>query len=257
MFDELFGKSGLSLDRLQTLCEVAEKGSIGEATKGDSNRQTQFSRQIGELEKFFGVELLNRDSRPYRLSDEGRELSRISRDYLGGLADFQARCENRPVKLVIGAGGSTIQWLLLPRLEEFTKKLPNASISMKNLRTLDIIKGLIDGDVDLGLVRKTAVTKPLKSTGKIEYGYRLFVPRRMRKKLSGKLTVTQLASLPLALIGEQGEFRRQLEGLAKNQSLELDIKLECSSHAQVATAILSGKYGGFLPDFAVAMKHLC
>ena len=52
MFEELFGKRGLSLDRLQTLCEIADKGSIGEATKGNTNRQTQFSRQVGELEKF-------------------------------------------------------------------------------------------------------------------------------------------------------------------------------------------------------------
>lgn len=253
MFNELFGKGGLSLDRLQTLCEVAEKGSIGEATKGDTNRQTQFSRQISELEKFFGVELLNRESRPYRLSEEGRQLSKLSRDYLGGLSDFKARCGDRPVKLVIGAGEGTIQWLLLPMLEKFTDHLPNASISMKSLRTLDIIKGLIDGDVDLGFVRKTAVVKPLKSTGKWQYGYRLFIPRRMRKKLEEKVSVSQLASIPLALIGGQGEFRRQLDGLVKDASIDLDVRLECSSHAQVATAILSGKYGGFLPNFATRM----
>lgn len=84
MSSELFGKAGLSLERLQTLCEVAEKGSIGQATKGDTNRQTQFSRQISELEKFFAVDLLDRTSRPHRLSEEGQELARLSRDYLMG-----------------------------------------------------------------------------------------------------------------------------------------------------------------------------
>lgn len=250
MFDELFGKAGLSLERLQTLCEIAEKGSIGEATKGDSNRQTQFSRQIGELEKFFGVELLNRDSRPYRLSDEGRELAQISRGYLSSLSDFQANCSDRPVRLVIGAGESIIQWLLMPMLEHLSKEIPEASISMRNLRTNAIIRDLTDGDIDLGLVRKSAVAKPLKSVGKWEYGYRLFVPKRMRKKLSEKLAIDGLGGMPLAVIEGGGQFRQQLAALAKSQDAQLDLRLECSSYSQIATAVQSGAYCGFLPNFA-------
>lgn len=250
MFDELFGKSGLSLERLQTLCEVAEKGSIGEATKGDSNRQTQFSRQISELERFFGVELLNRDSRPYRLTEEGRELAQISRGYLSSLSDFHANCSDRPVRLVIGAGESIIQWLLMPMLEHLSKEIPEAVISMRNLRTNTIIKDLTDGDIDLGLVRKSAVAKPLKSVGKWEYGYRLFVPKRMRSKFSGKLKIAQLADFPLAAIEGGGEFRQQLAALAKAEEARLYIRLECSSYSQIATAIQSGGYCGFLPHFA-------
>lgn len=250
MFEELFGKAGLSLERLQTLCEVADKGSIGEATKGDSNRQTQFSRQIGELEKFFGVDLLNRESRPYRLSDEGRELASLSRDYLGSISDFQAKCGDRPVKLVIGAGESIIQWLLMPMLEHLSSELPEASISMRNLRTRDIIENLTDGDIDLGMVRKTAVAKPLKSVGRWEYGYRLFVPKKMRTKLSGKLKIAEISTLPLAVIEGEGQFRRQLTALTKGEGVDLDIRLECSSYSQIASAVQSRAYCGFLPQFA-------
>ncbi len=250
MFEELFGKSGLSLDRLQTLCEIAEWGSIGEATKDNTNRQTQFSRQVGELEKFFGVELLDRRSRPYRLSEEGRELSKISRELLGRLTDFKSRLSDRPVKLAIGAGESTIQWLLMPLLDELSKRLPNASISMQNLRTLDIVKGLNEGDIDFGMIRKTAVSSPLKSTGSWKYGYRLFVPKTLKKRWRGKIGIAELSSLPLALIGGKGEFRRQLDKVAADDDGALNIRLECSSHSQVATAILSGKHAGFLPDFA-------
>ena len=250
MFDELFGKSGLSLDRLQTLCEIAAKGSIGEATKGDSNRQTQFSRQISELEKYFGVSLLNRESRPHRLSDEGRELAIISRDFLGSLAHFQSKCEHQPVSLCIGAGESTIQWLLMPMLEHLGGKLPDATISMRNLRTQNIIQALNEGEIDLGLVRKNAVTKPLSSVGRWEYGYRLFIPAKKCGSLKGKLNINQLINLPLALLGGEGEFRTQLASLAKDSQAELDIRLECTSYAQIAAAISSGAYCGFLPQFA-------
>ena len=37
MFDSLFSTSGLSLERLRTLCLIVEKGSITEAAGGDAN----------------------------------------------------------------------------------------------------------------------------------------------------------------------------------------------------------------------------
>ena len=57
MFEHLFAERGLSLDRLKTLIEVAKAGSIAAAARGDSARQSLYSRQIKELEEFFGVEL--------------------------------------------------------------------------------------------------------------------------------------------------------------------------------------------------------
>ena len=53
MFARLFTDSGLSLDRLRALVEVGAAGSIARAAEGDPIRQSQFSRQIKELEDFF------------------------------------------------------------------------------------------------------------------------------------------------------------------------------------------------------------
>lgn len=251
---ELFGKTGLSLERLQTLCEVAEKGSIGQATKGDTNRQTQFSRQISELEKFFGVDLLDRTSRPHRLSEQGQELARLSRDYLMGLADFQSRCLKKPVKLVIGAGESMIQWILMPMLDHLAREIPEATISMRNLRTKEIIQALHDGEVDLGLVQRSAVAKPLKTVGEWSYGYRLFVPKTIKLKHTGKLTISHLIGLPLVALEGDGNFRRQLADLARAEGVDVTVRLECSSYSQIATAVQSGSYCGFLPQFAA--RHL-
>lgn len=49
MFEHLFAERGLSLDRLKTLIEVAKAGSIAAAARGDSARQSLYSRQIKEL----------------------------------------------------------------------------------------------------------------------------------------------------------------------------------------------------------------
>ena len=60
MFEHLFANSGLSLERLRTFREIVTAGGITAAAGDDSNRQSQYSRQLKELERYFGVELLKR-----------------------------------------------------------------------------------------------------------------------------------------------------------------------------------------------------
>src|SRR5258708_4260838 len=92
MFEKLLSEGGLSLDRLKALLEVGAAGGIAKATQGDPVRQSQYSRQIKELENFFQVKLAERQGRGIRLTDPGRELARISRFFLLGLSNFQRGC---------------------------------------------------------------------------------------------------------------------------------------------------------------------
>ena len=59
-FDSLLSISGLSLDRMRSFLMVAESGNLSKAAKGDVTKQSQFSRQIKDLEGFFGVALTKR-----------------------------------------------------------------------------------------------------------------------------------------------------------------------------------------------------
>ena len=79
MFERVFAESGLSLDRLRALVEVGAAGSIVRAAGGDPGRQSQYSRQIKELEDFFQTGLVERHGKGIRLTAGGRELARISR----------------------------------------------------------------------------------------------------------------------------------------------------------------------------------
>jgi len=68
MFGKLFAESGLSLDRLRALLAVGAAGSIVKATDGDPVRQSQYSRQIKELEDFFRTRLIERQGKGTRLA---------------------------------------------------------------------------------------------------------------------------------------------------------------------------------------------
>ena len=124
MFAQLLREGGLSFDRLQSFCLVAQAGGVTKAAKGEANKQTLYSRQIKELEEFFGTELVRRKGRGIELTPAGERLNKVAREYFAALLDFKSECKGLPVEIVIGAGESIIRWVLLPRLAEIRKEPP-------------------------------------------------------------------------------------------------------------------------------------
>jgi DNA-binding transcriptional LysR family regulator len=154
MFENLFAQSGLSLERLKTFREIVAAGGITAAAGDDSNRQSQFSRQLKELEKYFGVELLKRGRGPVELTDAGQRLYEIIGHTLRAMEELRLSCAGQPVELIIGAGESLIPWLLLPRLTGLAAAQPRLTVTFQNLKTDDITRRLLDGGVDFGVVSR-------------------------------------------------------------------------------------------------------
>ncbi len=259
MFEDLTNQKGLSLDRLITLCRIADCGSIGEAASryggsgsGAGTRQAQFSRQIDELEKFFAVDLLDRQQKPYRLSRDGEELTTLARHFLGGLEDYQGTRGKTPKRLVVGAGESLIQWFLMPRwMDSWKDLLPGCSIIFKNLQTEKAIEKLVQGEIDLAFVRDNAVKKPLEKSMITEFDYHCFMPRAFRGRPEGKtVRLKDLEKFPMAALEGEGQFRRKLEEAFEKAGVKPHFEMECSSSTQLAKAVERRQYCAVLPAYA-------
>ncbi|RFC44770.1 MAG: DNA-binding transcriptional regulator, LysR family [Verrucomicrobia bacterium] len=264
MWEQFIGQKGFSLDRLATLCRVAECGGIMAAARQGlpasdkttlQHRQSQYSRQIAELEGFLGGEsrmaLLDRSTKPFRLSPEGAELARLARNFLVGLDDFLAEKREGSPRLVIGAGERLIQWLIMPEmLPKLRAKFPGMTSLFLNRQTQDIVKGLQDGTLDFGLLRRGLVNaNEFETAGSWVETYHFFLSRRLRPKLPAPPTVLNLGRYPLAVLEGGGETRAAIERLFESAGVKPNIQLECSSLTQVAQAVEMG-YAAFLPHLA-------
>ena len=252
MFTDLMSEGGLSLDRLESFCLVAQAGGVTKAAKGDPAKQSLFSRQIKELEEFFGTELMRRKGRGIVLTEAGARLHTVARDFFGSLSDFKSDCRGRPVEVVIGTGESVIHWLLMPRLEELRKRLPNVRLKFLNLATAEAVKRLADGIIDFALVRTDAVARPLHAQTLGSLTYSLFVPDGMHPPSGPKAVLKALDGMPLATLEGDGSFRIELAALAKKEGVALNIQVECSSFPLAARAAAKGNVAAILPSIAVA-----
>jgi DNA-binding transcriptional LysR family regulator len=254
MFSQLLQHGGLSLDRLQSFCLVAEAGGVTKAAKSDPAKQSLYSRQIRELEEFFGTELFRRKGRGIALTEAGANLHVMVREQFAALSDFQNDCKGRPVEVAIGAGDSIIQWLLLRRLGELRQRIPHARFKFLNLPTSEAVKRLTDGVIDFALVRADAITHPLKATPLGVMRFSLFIPQNLIPLAVAPDDLRWLDNLPMATLEGEGSFRGALAEIAKKHKIKVNIQIECSSFPLAARAVANGGVAAILP--AIAAKEL-
>jgi len=119
MFNQLFGNHGLSLERLRSVVEVETAGSIADAARFNPTKQSQLSRQLTELEAFFGRALTTRVGGKRVLNDDGLRLAEHVRWMFAGLEDLKkGRAEVPRPPFTLAAGDSVLHWLVLPRIAD-------------------------------------------------------------------------------------------------------------------------------------------
>lgn len=245
MFEKLLSRRGLSFDRLRNFASVVESGSISRVADGDPVRQSQISRQIGELEEFFGIELMRRRGKGLEPTEAGIELARQIRISLQGLEDFQAAAVEQPLEYRFAAGNSVIEWLVVPKLGELRKRIPGLVVHLFDERSRDVMAGLMDHRYDFGILRKSAVKRPLRFRPLRKIGYALYVPRDWAVKSEADV----FGKLPLAATFG-GEFLDELENAASARKKDLRVTHYCASFTQAARLVRSGAAAAVLPELA-------
>jgi DNA-binding transcriptional LysR family regulator len=247
-FERLFTVSGLSLDRLHTFLRVAEAGNLAKAAKGEDSKQSQFSRQIKELELFFGVALTRRVGRRIEITDEGHRLALVIRRQFRELDDFREAMAGRSVSVRFGSQGSFIDWVVVPRLAEIRKALGNAMVELEQMRSADVVRAVADGRIDIGIVREDAVPKETKRWRLGPVGYSLFAANALWKGRTSVEDVIQ--KVPVAELQTGGQFTERWQQWLSSQSLTPQVFARISSFTDLARVVQTGHAAAVLPVIA-------
>lgn len=247
MFAKLFAESGLSLDRLKALLEVGAAGSIVKAADGDPVRQSQYSRQIKELEDFFRTRLIERQGKGIRLTAAGRELARISRFFMLGLSNFQRGCLAEEQTFKIGTCATFARCYLVPALAGKAGKAEPKYVS-EICSDEEIERRLHDLTLDFGIVCRSALSRPLQTRPLGTWRLELRVPRALRLNPVSAAKAFGNGSLPLALA------KKELADLNVPDLLDEEAPFVCESFLEAAAAMEGRGLAALLPDFLESGK---
>jgi DNA-binding transcriptional LysR family regulator len=256
MFDSLFSRGGLSLDRLRSFLEMAEAGGIAKAAPGEVVRQSQISRQIRELESFFGTELTQRRGKSLILTPTGKRLAHLVRGQLQGLDDFRLEQGGQPKVFVIGAGNSTLEWLVTPHLPQISAALGGAQLRTEMHRSRALVEAVDDGSVDFAIVRLDALAESSQANCEAvtKLSFHLCVPRSL---LSAGITAESLKDtacwreVPFASGRDGGQLDRAIRETMASAGVDFRPPFECGSLLQVRQLLVQESCAAVLPNLAV------
>ncbi len=249
MFENLFSQAGLSLDRLRSLVEIDTAGGISAAAPGDTIRQSQLSRNLSQLETFFGIELKRRVGKGIELTTAGQHLAGIAREHLRTLEGFLDSASEMPPEIRIAAGHSTLEWLVLPKLAQMKNRAGSPHLFIESLRSHQVVERLTNFSLDFGIIRKTALTsKKLISAPLTTVTFSLFCHDSLANRWKGD-PVSMIRETPLAL-SMGGDFRRQFNEWCGTNDLSPRISYSCSSFRIVLELLKAN------PSIAVVLPDL-
>jgi DNA-binding transcriptional LysR family regulator len=248
MFAKLFAESGLSLDRLKALLEVGSASSIVKAAAGDPVRQSQYSRQIKELEGFFRVRLIERQGKGTRLTPRGKELARISRFFMLGLASFQRGSQAEEQTFRLGASATFLQQFLLPGIAGFPSTQSPAKYATEIVGDEEIERRLHDLTLDFGVVSRAAINRPIQIKSLGEWRLELWMPKALRLAGPAAKEAFEAGELPLIVA------KQELESLELPLPTKLQPFLVCNSFVEARIALDGQQAAALLPHFLAPRK---
>src|SRR6201982_1400894 len=118
--------------------------------------QPALSRQIRDLEDEIGFSLLERTAKSVRLTDAGRAVLDNARALLQNadeaVTKARAIASAEPTELHVGYSPTPVAELLPKGLRAFQQAMPNVRVALHDWSNKDILDGIRDGRLQLGLI---------------------------------------------------------------------------------------------------------
>ena len=153
---------------LKLFCAIAQSGSITKGASECSLALSAASRRISELEETVGLMLLDRSAKGVTLTQAGHAVMQHALRLFQGFEQFS----NELAEYTKGIKGHVRLWANMSSLTEFLpsslasflKRHPEIQVEVEEQLSGDIVKALLDGIADIGVLADGAPTAGLHTS---------------------------------------------------------------------------------------------
>ncbi len=213
---------------------VAKKGSVTGAAEQLSLSQPAVSQSIRQLERHLGVSLFQRASRGVRLTHEGELLfTYVSGGYEQialGVAKVRQMQNLELGEIRIGASDMTLQFYLLPYLEEYHEKYPDIKVTVTNAPTPETLHNLMEGKIDFGIVSTPFSSQPGMHAIPVREIEDIFVAgRRFTAYKNRTLDLGELEQLPIISLEKGTSTRSYMDHFLEGNQVQIQPEFELAT----------------------------
>lgn len=248
----------ITMRQLRYLSTLAEHRHFGRAAEACAVTQPALSMQIRALEKFLGVELVERRPGEVVLTDIGAEVARRAGRALAESRDLidYARHHGRPLtgRLQFGVI-PTIAPYLLPRiLPVLQRRCPDLRVELRETQTKVLLEELARGALDAVMLALPIAQSDVETIRLFDDPFLLAVPADDPRPETARVSVDDIDQERLILLEEGHCLRAQALAYCGNAAHAGAMGLGATSLATVMQMVANGYGVTLVPQVAVDVE---
>jgi DNA-binding transcriptional LysR family regulator len=221
----------LEIKELKSFCIVAKLGSFSKASQMLAMGQSAVTKQVKRLEVELGEELVERGSRPIRLTLAGANLFRIALPLVEGVEDLTHRAAPNatepPVTVAVPHG--FIGHVLLEAVREMRQLVPSRRIRIRSGTKDEAFYLVQSGAVDFAIAPDPGRSARFKFTPLFPSERILITPADHTFVQQPPSSLKDIARHPLVLLRFQTETRALIETEFRRLGVPYEIAIELDS----------------------------
>jgi LysR family transcriptional regulator, hydrogen peroxide-inducible genes activator len=253
----------MELDQLRYFCAIAEAEGFSRAAERIHISQPSLSQQIRKLEDELGARLFDRLGRTVRLTELGRAFLPHARAVLRELEAATGEVLERQVSIGgtirVGVIPTIAPYFLPPLLAAFSRKLPQARITVIEEITPLLLEKLRAGAIDASVVALPLPPRSHEFDTIPLLTEKLFavLPKRHPRAQSRTLRLEDLRDEPFLLLRDGHCFRETAVAACKRAHLTPQIIFESGQFSTILSMVGAGLGVSIVPEMAIEKRPGC
>jgi DNA-binding transcriptional LysR family regulator len=242
----------MNIETLRIFCDVVHHQSFSHGAQLNEVSQSAATQSVHRLEKYFGVQLVDRTKRPFVLTPEGQACFEGFREVLELYDSVEAQV--RSLRMEIG-GSIRVAAIYSVGLhdmsrvmQEFMRRYPKAKVRLEYLRPNKVHDAVLNSEVDLGIVSYPTASPDLKIIPLRSERMVVVCPPDHPLATHEAVTAEHLQGVDFIGFDRDLSIRKEIDRQLRQRSVNVRMSMEFDNIETIKQAVQIGAGISILPE---------
>jgi DNA-binding transcriptional LysR family regulator len=245
-------QSGINFKHLEVFYSLAKSLSFTQCSKDLNKAQPAISKQIQILEREMGTQLFIRSKKGVELTTQGKKLYSLSHNLYEEICSrvnaFKSDSQIVSGEVTFGCLGEIGERIFIFAINDFIKKNPNIKVNIKYLKTQEIVSGIKNGSIDIGIVAQNILQEQIRTYS--IYDEEIVLTCSPKNKIK---KVKSLKDLPILKYRKDDPLLNyyQQKVFPRANKSNVDTFMEVNSHKSMVEILKRNNCMAVLPELSI------